>query len=144
MPAARAGGIYKCVVKDATVYQDQPCPGGKPDAGRLTGAGCGTAGMAAVPGDPRGLLDGLRRLSEQYRTLQAQQDRELAQLRLRFAGQPDSPAQRSGVERFRQGWQERFAENDRQERAMRDRLRTLCPGGASSGGGHYRCDSGDR
>mgnify|MGYP001550960933 CR=1 FL=1 len=135
--AAYAGAIYKCTIHGATVDQDQPCSPGKPEVGRLS--------YPAIPSDlattnsPSALMRGIKQASEQGRQLHAQHDRELDQLWARMIGVTDEQTQRKQVGRFNRDWQQRFAENRRQQKALVARLKQLCPGGASGGSNEYAC-----
>lgn len=132
MPVAHAGAIYKCTVEGSTVYQDQPCSADKPDAGRLSGPAVQPADPVAG-NDPSALIAGIRTLADRDRQLQAQHDRELDALKARMAGVHDEQVQRREVDQFNRGWQERFGESRQKREALVDRLRALCPGGASGG-----------
>lgn len=142
-PAARASDIYKCKVNGSTAYRDQPCSTAKPEAGRLSKSST-REGSVVIGDSPEALLDGIRRLTERERQLQAQHDRELEQLRARMAGVRDDQTVRQEVGEFNRGWQQRFAENDRQRKEVLNRLRQLCPGGASGGSGHATCEKQGR
>ncbi|MHB1059136.1 MAG: hypothetical protein ACYC0F_14755 [Rhodanobacter sp.] len=138
VPAAQAGAIYKCTVRGSAVYQDQPCSAGKPDAGRLSGPAAQPADPVAG-NDPAALIAGIRTLADRDRQLQAQHDRELDALKARMAGARDGQVQQREVGAFNSGWQQRFAENRQKREALVDRLRALCPGGASGGSGGTSC-----
>jgi hypothetical protein len=135
VPSAQAGSIYKCTVKGSTIYQDQPCSADKPDAGKLSGTT-----DPLVGNDPGALIEGIRDLAERDRGLRARHDRELEQLRARMAGVDDEQTQRREVDEFNRSWQERFTENRQRQQALLDRLRELCPGGASGGSGRHTCN----
>ncbi|WP_426701559.1 hypothetical protein ACPPVV_00660 [Rhodanobacter sp. Col0626] len=141
-PPAQAGAIYKCMVKGAAVYQDQPCSTGNPEAGRLSGPSS-QRGDPVAGNDPGALIRGIGDLTERDGQLQAQHDRELDQLRARMAGVRDEQVQRREVGQFNRGWQERFAENSRRREALVNRLRELCPGGASGNSRGHTCHPRD-
>lgn len=135
---AYAGAIYKCTIHGAAVYQDQPCSPGKPEVGRLSGSEASSADLATT-NSPAALMQGIKQVSEQGRQLHAQHDRELDQLWARMIGVTDEQTQRKQVGQFNRGWQQRFAENRRQQQALVARLKQLCPGGASGGSNEYAC-----
>lgn len=143
--AAHATDIYKCTINGATAYRDQPCSADKPEAGRWSKPSSQHELAPVAIGDsPAALMSGLRRLSERERQLRAQQHRELEQLRVRMAGVHDDQAVQRNVAEFKRSWQQRFAENDRQKQDALDRLRRLCPGGASSRSGRATCNKRSR
>jgi hypothetical protein len=135
---AHAGAIYKCTIRGSTVYQDQPCSPGKPELGRLSGPATPSADLATT-NNPDALRQGIKDASERGRQLHAQHDRELDQLWARMIGVTDEQTQRKQVGRFNRDWQQRFAENRRQQQALVARLKQLCPGGASGGSNEYAC-----
>ena len=139
VPVASAGAIYKCTIHGSTVYQDQPCSTDKPDQGKLDVRGA-QSDDTVTGSSPAELMQGIRRLTERERELDAQRDRALAHLRTRMAGVTDEQVQRREVAAFKRDWQDRFAETRRQRKALLDRLRQLCPGGASGSSGRTICN----
>lgn len=126
--AAHSTDIYKCTADGTTVYTDQPCSAGKPDMGRLANP---SGEQSETENNPAALMRDVHRLSEHERQLRAQQQSELEQLRIRMAGVRDDAVVQREVAAFKDRWQRRFAESNRQRQAVIDRLKRLCPGGAS-------------
>lgn len=137
VPQAHAGNIYKCVIKGATVYRDQPCSPGKPEAGKLSKT---VEPSASVRGNSASeLIQGLRALSKREREQHKQYDREVEFLRMRMADVPDGQVQQREVQQLNGKWKPRFAQTRRQREALLHRLRKLCPNGASDRAGVTTC-----
>jgi len=121
------------------VYQDQPCSTDKPDEGKVDVGGA-QSNDTVTGSSPAALMQGIRRLTERERQLDAQRGQALARLKARMAGVTDEQVQRREVDAFKREWRNRFAENRRQRESLLDRLRKLCPGGASGGSGRTTCN----
>lgn len=129
LPHAQAGDIYKCNVAGSTVYRDQPCAPGSPDAGRLSKAESPPVivnGHSAVA-----LTRGIRALENRERQQHVQYNREVDRLRVRMSGVRDMQVLKREDLQLERKWQSRFAETRRQRKALIDRLKKLCPHGAS-------------
>ncbi|MBD8872069.1 hypothetical protein [Rhodanobacter sp. DHB23] len=139
VPTASAGDIYKCMVNGSAVYRDQPCSTVKPDEGKLAVRDT-QSDDSATGNSPAALMQGIRRLTERERQLDAQRDRAQALLRVRMANVTDDHARQREIAAFKSDWRDRFAENRRQRELLLDQLRKLCPGGASSRSGRTTCN----
>ena len=145
VPMAHAGAIYKCTVKGAVVFQDQPCPGHP--SGQARHASPDDVGDFVVVDigrlPPAALMQRIKALATQDRALETQRDQAQARLKSRLAGEHDDRVVSLEVERFKHDWQQRLAVLRDAQKAALDRLRQLCPGGASGGGDQVTCAPGN-
>lgn len=138
--AAHAGAVYRCTANGVVAYQDRPCPGQSPAQASQVDAGVGTTDIAHL--SPVALMERLRQLAAQERDLDSQRDKALAGLKARLAGEHDDRLVSREVERYKQEWQQRLAASRQVREAVLDRLRQLCPGGASGSGSQVTCHPG--
>jgi hypothetical protein len=138
---AHAGAIYKCTVKGAMVFQDQPCPGQAPRQTTPIAPAEAEIALAADIGQmsPGDLMERIKALAAQDRALDTQRDQAQARLKAHLAGERNGRVVSQQVERFRHDWQQRIARLREAKASTLDRLRQLCPGGASGGDGQVTC-----
>lgn len=144
VPAAHAGAVYKCTANGVVAFQDKPCRGTSPapaPASRGRAVMANPADIAHL--SPATLIERMRALVAQERDLGRQRDQALVDLKTRLAGEHDERVLSAEIQRYRQDWQQRFAVLRATREAVRDRLRQLCPGGASGRGGQVTCHPGN-